>query len=164
MRRRPGLPLLRPPLPLPVVRPIPHEAVQTAIGQQPTHVAGEVGQATFAIAAVELLLRHRAPHAPHTHHTRTSSLSFLSFSPRGRFVLASPSDVRHFLGLIHLRIVSDQSRRPTRRRGRCISSRCGRIPSRRRITATAIGSDDGFRSSTLLTPKLLRTFPRRELL
>lgn len=61
-RRRPFL-YSAPPLPVCVsVRSVvPHETVQTAIGQQPTHVAGEIGQASFAaITTMEFVLRHCA--------------------------------------------------------------------------------------------------------
>jgi len=51
---------------------VPHEAIQTAIGEQSTHIAAKIGQAIFAaVAAVESVLRHHV--RTHTH-TRTPSL------------------------------------------------------------------------------------------
>lgn len=59
--RQPFL-FVAPPLPVsvPVQPMVPHEAVQTAIGEKPTHVAGKIGQAIFAAIAVKLALWHRA--------------------------------------------------------------------------------------------------------
>jgi hypothetical protein len=51
---------------------VPHEAIQTAIGEQSTHIAAKIGQAIFAaVAAVESVLRHHV--RMHTH-TRIPSL------------------------------------------------------------------------------------------
>lgn len=85
-RRRSFLFAAVPPLPISVsIRPmVPHEAIQTAIGEQPTHVIGKIGQAIFAAIAVELTLWHRAART----YTNT-----VSFSPGAVFDIHHVSQV-----------------------------------------------------------------------
>lgn len=64
---------------------IPHEAIQIAVGQQPTHVAAEIGQAIFAaVATVEFVLRHRATRTHLPHFAAVPLLAFIIFSRQRR--------------------------------------------------------------------------------